>query len=374
MPAIFPWGLIMPSRFTALIINFGLIFVSAIVGVLLIEIGLWVFAPQKMRDEHEAYRTVPGTPYFELQPNYRKEIDDRVGRYTFATNHYGIRDREFDTANSHSHRVLFLGDSQTMGYGVDLEQAFVKQFERHLREATRQDWQALNLAIAGGSTFDELYAYRTKGLPLTHRYVILGFYIGNDVFDNIEFQTRPFNSDHPGRRTLEQRTRMFLASHSQLWNLLVDQLHFPVFYRLGIRHGPGPFLELLSAQEPQEIQYGWQLTFAVLKELQDLVASQHAQLILLLIPHKIQLRYDAFESAAALYGISTQDLETDRPQRILRRFAKNEQIQIIDLLDYLESDERLYYFASDIHLNANGHSAIGQVLAKAFLKWYERDF
>ena len=345
--------------------NLALMGIAMLIALVGAEIVVRVFAPQATLKQHGGYVAVPGTPYFLLQPNFRQEIRDRLSAYTFATNSYGIRDIPFDSAAPHSRRVLFLGDSFTEGFGVDLEDTFVKQFERRLRQTTGDDWQALNLAIAGGSTFDEVFAYRTKGVPLAHQYVVLCVYLGNDITDNLQFQTRSRDGQRPARGTIVQRTRGMLARHSQLWNLLAVRLHSPIFYRLGLRQGNEAFLPLVRSEESPSVREGLRLTYDAVRDLKALVEGQGARLLIVLIPHKVQVRRAMFDSALALYRVSTRDADIARPQTLLKRFAATEGIPVVDLLDHLDPTAE-HYFATDIHFDRNGHLVTAAILANQF--------
>lgn len=347
--------------------NLALAATATFIALLATEAAVRIAAPQATLKQHGGYVAVAGTPYFTLQPNFREHIRDRLSEYTFATNSYGIRDVAFDSAAPHPRRVLFLGDSFTEGFGVELEDTFVKQFEQRLRQMTGDGWQALNLAIAGGSTFDEVYAYRTKGMPLSHQYVVLCVYVGNDITDNMQFQTRQRAGERVRRGTVVQRMRGFFARRSQLWNLLATRVDAPVFYRLGLRPGSHAFLPLVRTHDSPTVREGLRLTYEALRELQALVTSRGARLLIVLIPHKIQLRRSLFDSTLALYRISPQEGDIARPQRLLRQFADSAGIPVVDLLDTLDPVGD-YYFATDIHFNRNGHAATGAILADAFAR------
>jgi hypothetical protein len=353
------------ERAKRFIANAVLVMAAVLVALVGAEVVVRVFAPQATLKQHGGYVAVPGTPYFTLQPNFREHIRDRLSTYTFATNSYGIRDVSFDSLAPHPHRVLFLGDSFTEGFGVELEDMFVKQFERRLRQATGEDWQALNLAIAGGSTFDEVYAYRTKGMPLPHQYVVLCMYVGNDIVDNLVFQSRHRDGQRATRGTVAQRVRVAMATHSQLWNLLVTRIHSPIFYRLGLRPGSQAFLPLVRTEDSPTVRDGWRLTFDALRELHALTVSRGAQLVIVLIPHKIQVRRSTFDSTLALYRIPPGKAERTRPQRFLKQFADSLGTPVVDLLDYLDPAGE-YYFATDIHFNRHGHAVTGAILANQF--------
>jgi lysophospholipase L1-like esterase len=293
-------------------------------------------------------------------------VHDRLHTYVFATNSYGIRDVEFDPRVSHPRRVLFLGDSVTEGVDVDLQDTFVKQFEQLIKKLTGKDWQALNLALAGGSTFDEVYAYQIKGVPLHHSYVVLGFYVGNDLSDNLHFQKRPVSDGQAtSLSTTRQKLVRFLAFHSQLWNLAATRLRFPLLYRWGILSIADTFLPYAKKDESPEVKLAWTLTFRALQNLEADVKEQHARLILLLIPHEIQLSQGAFDETLRLHGRNPADYERAEPQRILKGFANQNEIPTVDLLDWFNGDEH-YYLEDHIHFNEVGHAKTAEALGKAF--------
>lgn len=55
--------------------------------------------------------------------------------YTIHTNSLGLRDYPLDLDDATSYRVAVIGDSFTYGWGVDIEDVWVKQVERNLRDA-----------------------------------------------------------------------------------------------------------------------------------------------------------------------------------------------------------------------------------------------
>lgn len=339
---------------------------SLIFSLLFAELALRLFYPQPVRGERGGYSPVPGTRYYLLRPNFHQIVHDRIGTYVFSTNSYGIRNVEFDPSISHPRRVLFLGDSLTEGVGVDLESTFVKQFETQIKTLTGKDWQALNLALAGGSTFDEVYAYEVKGAPLSHKYVVLGFYVGNDFSDNLHFQERPVsNGLATSLYTTRQRIIRTLAFHSQLWSFAATRLRSPLLYRWGIRSYSDTFLAYAKKDESPQVKFAWDLTFKALQDLEADVKKQHARLILLVIPQEIQVRQDIFDKSLRLHGWNPADYDRARPQQILKAFADQNGIPSIDLLDWFNGDDH-YYLDDDTHFNKLGHTRAADALAEVF--------
>lgn len=88
------------------------------------------------------------------------------GHYdNIVTNRYGFRDldRELTTKKPGVYRVVFVGDSVTLGLGVDFRDTFVRGFERAVR---RDDpgIEALNLGVDGYNTRQIHELVRTRAL------------------------------------------------------------------------------------------------------------------------------------------------------------------------------------------------------------------
>jgi lysophospholipase L1-like esterase len=354
------------GRAASIRMKLAILAASLILSLLFAELALRLFYPQPVRGERGGYSPVSGTRYYLLRPNFHEIVHDRISTYAFSTNSYGIRDVEFDPSISHPRRVLFLGDSLTEGVGVDLESTFVKQFEAQIKTRTRKDWQALNLALAGGSTFDEVYAYEVKGAPLSHKYVVLGFYVGNDFSDNLHFQERPVsNGQATSLYTTRQKIIRALAFHSQLWSFAATRLRSPLFYRWGMLSYSDTFLAYAKKNESSQVQYAWDLTFMALQDLEDDVKNQHARLILLLIPQEIQVGQGVFDKTLRLHGWNPADYDRTRPQQILKAFADRNGIWTLDLLNWFNKDD-YYYLADHTHFNKLGHTRAAEALTEVF--------
>jgi lysophospholipase L1-like esterase len=106
----------------------------------------------------------------------------RPGRCTFANREFiteyainalGVRD---DEQSMDQPRVVALGDSVTMGWGVEQHEAFPSVFER------MTGWRTLNAGVSSYGTVRELrMLQRIDRRNLTH---VLIQYSGNDVVEN----------------------------------------------------------------------------------------------------------------------------------------------------------------------------------------------
>lgn len=103
----------------------------------------------------------------------------------FRINQAGMRaDREYPfEAPQGTKRIVFLGDSFTVGYEVDITDCFTSVVERELRSRGHHV-EALNAGVSGfGTAEEDLYLERDL-IRYAPSVVVLSFY-GNDLVDNV---------------------------------------------------------------------------------------------------------------------------------------------------------------------------------------------
>jgi lysophospholipase L1-like esterase len=94
-------------------------------------------------------RPVPGAMELVFPPNSKMEFETPQFHYTANINSFGYRDREFSSLKKDSFKIAVLGDSFTYGWGVELEQAWVKLLEKNLQQAGL-NVETINLGRPGG--------------------------------------------------------------------------------------------------------------------------------------------------------------------------------------------------------------------------------
>jgi HEAT repeat protein len=105
-------------------------------------------------------------------------------------NHDGVRDREHALPKpAGTRRVVFLGDSVTLGYGIEPRQAFPQVLQDRL--ASRgAPIEVFNISLGGWSTRQELIAYRRIARKYRPDEVLLGICL-NDIPEMENNLTRP---------------------------------------------------------------------------------------------------------------------------------------------------------------------------------------
>ena len=97
----------------------------------------------------------------------------------FRTNSQGLRDREFSYDRVPGKlRIVMLGDSLTVGWGVPLEDTFAKRIER-MYAAAGIDAEVINLGVGNYNTVQEVRAFLTTGYRYRPDVVVLNYFVND---------------------------------------------------------------------------------------------------------------------------------------------------------------------------------------------------
>ena len=132
-------------------------------------------------------------------------------RIELQTNSIGYRNREI--SRKRGDRILFLGDSITLGAYLPEEETFVRRVES-LAAAAGRKWETINAGVSGISLKNELAILQETGLALEPDIVVLGFYLN-------DFQESPGVYIHE-MPPLLRRSRLFYFLFRGLYVQLPD--------------------------------------------------------------------------------------------------------------------------------------------------------
>ncbi len=255
------------------------------------EVYLRAFAPQPMAPRYVmagefGIRTnMPEENYWHTTPEFKINI---------RTNRLGIRaDQKFsDVKPPGVKRIVVLGDSFGMGYGVNLEDSFTHllgiQMEAHLNQTV----EIINLSVSGFGTAEELLALKHRGLKYAPDYVLLVWH-ATDVKDNIRsglFTLKNGNLIRTDRDYLPGvKTREFLYQFS-VYRWLAGNSHFYNW----VREFAGVTLKkILVWMQPEATPLpsegingtrGYALSYALLEEIKKQSEGAGAELVVLEVP------------------------------------------------------------------------------------------
>ncbi len=137
-----------------------------------------------------------------------------------STNALGLRDRQLEPKEHDELRILFVGDSITFGWGVPVEETFVRRLESILARRLGHKVTTLNAGIGGYNTVQEHALFTSHFAEIQPDLVTL-LYVYNDIdasFDSVSQAT--VVDDTPPRllRALLEKSWLYRLGHFVFWD------------------------------------------------------------------------------------------------------------------------------------------------------------
>jgi len=386
-----------------------LILFSAFLGLAICEIGLRLLG---FKYSGSTWRNDPLLGW-SLRPGASAwEVDEGVA--WSKINSHGYRDRERAAPKPQGvYRVAVLGDSCTEARQVDRDKGFTSLVEEELNRrhcCGERQVEVLNFGIGGVGTGQELLLLRERVWKFNPDMIVLQFYAGNDVFNN----HRALNTSSPdkapyfllrnGKLELDEsfrQGRAFDPTYIKLKGVSADIMNssalLQLVYKLSRLYAQRQEMARLSgagqtvapsdtdAPPPEYQRYlsylppaipsmveAWQVTEALIVELNKETSSHHAPLLIMTIPaiHQIQPNPKIQEAYRAKYKIESLEYADDR----VERHARANGIPVLRLSKPLVEEARrtgtyMAGFANTPpnsgHLNERGHAVVARELVRA---------
>lgn len=250
----------------------------------------------------------------------------------FQTNSKGLRDREFSYERIPGKlRVLMLGDSLTVGWGVALKDTFSKRIER-LYAKSGIDAEVIDTGVGNWNTIQEVQYFLTKGYKFQPDAVVLNFFV-NDA--------EPVTQDRPPSALMRNcYACVFVVGRTDtVMRQFFGKVDWSEYY-LSL-YGDGTSKGWLDAKE-------------AIHRLADFCRMKGITLLIASLPelhdvrnYRLQRITDLVHKAADQYGVA-----------------------FVDLLPYLKDQQSstLWVTPPDPHPNALAHKLIAQGIFDALQK------
>lgn len=259
---------------------------------------------------------------------------DLQGNYygvDIQTNSIGFRDREFEVPKRAGRkRILFLGDSFTLGWGVPFNQVCAKQLENRLNK-DRNDFEVVNMGIGNYNSAMEVELFKLKGLKLNPDMVVLMYYI-NDTEPTPEISNITYQ----------------LCKHSYLLGYLDAKL-------TGLKMNIGSNDMLLDYYTSiyAEGSAGMKINKEAIRELIKICRDRNIKLLIVNIPDLRRLKEYPFAFATTY----------------IRGLAQESRVPFLDLLPVFEKHEgkSLWVSQEDPHMNGNANILAAEEIYRTIL-------
>jgi hypothetical protein len=304
--------------------------------------------PQRYREDPVFRKAeVPNSIYFEHNGE-RWSIH--------LNNERGFRD-VFDSGDQH---VIILGDSFTRGTSVNDHQAIP-----YLLDLWHPDIAFHSFAAGGYGTADAYRAYQAIAQDWDHRLVILNYFLGNDLRNNVAGEILlqgddPWEANHGNAvqlgevqmagapKRLLTRYHRLMRANSHVYNLAYTSARIMATGRKG------------DQLPPDQLARGAEITRGLLFSLGREAAKHDADLLIVIIP-----------SWNEILELGAED-DPDLQRRIIGQVAGElDNVFVLDLADRVRAlGARSVYGPVDKHFNPLG----AHMAAKATFEWMHRDW
>lgn len=277
--------------------HFGIFFLAGLWVFVAAEIFLRVFAPQIMlpryiqAGEFGIRVNMPNQRYTHRTPEYSIEI---------RTNSQGIRSNDdipYEKENDVK-RIVVLGDSFAMGYGVSLDDTFTEQLRVRLVQELGQKVQIVNLAVSGYGTAEDLIMLKNEGLRYQPDLVLVTWH-RTDLDDNLRSHLFTIKNNELTRLNkaylpaVKIREKLFsyslyrwLVENSHLYNWIRENAAIIVKRMLAVRKRNRSTSKTSSTLD--DASYKVTLALMLLNEIKKQSNNNNASFLLFDIPVKVE--------------------------------------------------------------------------------------
>jgi lysophospholipase L1-like esterase len=347
--------------------------------------------------------TFEGTyPPWSLEPGSTGRHIDQYGEFDteFRISSLGFRDEEMPRERPEgTFRILLLGDSMTVGWGVDVEETFSSKLELLLNETaggtsgegrlTR--YQTLNCGWASWYAPDGAYVFLKHRLEeLAGDLVVLNVFL-NDPTDLEPDWWRPPApslpdslveppSDDPAvgqRSPMAVRVRYFLDQHSHVYSTVrrrlmgvtrklsqgEDLINMEAVLR---NEYPANAVVLFTEEYPPFVQRRMELMELLLVGMRDLCAEKDVRFAVSVVPAGFQVLDSKRESyCIAPVIFDDQKYVAAKAQAEITSMCDRNDIPVLDLLPPFQDRASVdHYFVRDPHMTPKGHDLIAEEMAR----------
>lgn len=298
------------------------------------------------------------------RPGFTGQVRSPGYAVSLRINALGLRGPEAETVPSGTPHWLAVGDSFTMAVQVDEDKTFAAQLG-----AAAGAW-VWNGGVDGYSTWQALSRYQDLDQVLPLDAVVLTFFLGNDLQDNVRFshivqgaRNLPEGADIPRERT--PPLRALLLRHSRLY------AHWRVWQRrAALQDGADPDRErwrqelvLFSTEGRNELRRMLPQTREALRRLQQATRQRQDDLIVAVAPPAFVVDPDRAAATFAVVGLDPASMALDAPRQAVLQILDELNIPACDLTEPLRQATDPY-FVYDGHWTAEGHTVVAETMSR----------
>lgn len=355
-----------------LFVNFCVLLVSLALGFAFLEVLLRIAYPMTLHDlvydsKKHFYRFEPNKDYVMRSP----QLFVNEYLFTFKRNSRGFSDYEHEYKNPKEKiRIAGIGDSFTEGAVTSQNSTFLSLLEQNLNSKLEK-YEVINLGVGGTSIDNYYFTYKNEGVFYNPKYVILGFFAGNDItpnFELLEINNSKIVEKIPRKETSWfLKLRKYLSTHFVVYKfavLLLNNNKMASDLLIDLGFFVPTKIDIYSTSSRKMFLDGINSNLFMIDKINKLAQNNNSILIVLLIPSKEQVD-DAKYGEYLQRNISSPNGRFEA-QKLINSFCSEKNVLCVDLLPEFmaQNKNNTFYWQIDGHFNSKGHALASKILLK----------
>jgi len=399
----FVWKAPWPARrartaWKGVIANGLLLLLSSIAGLAMLEVAARVlYDDPNVRPPGDGLNEHHGEALFTLRPGhadrYRSyNLDGTSREFDVRISSQGLRERELGPKESGEFRILVIGDSFTMGWGVSYEETYPHVLEE-LLNAAHPDKRitVINGGVSGYGPWQERIFLNERGWNLEPDLVLLQLYPENDIANTLTKVGKrlpAYNTEWEERvsfwRYVDDWRVQFewrLLAYSRLYytlTVLTDRrIDFGNLFRKLRFFGPAPrermepsvprpfYLEVMLRDWYPELSEGWTLLREDVLQIRADCQARDVPFVVFSLP-TIQECIESYWTGSTAGASPGYEYERYKDVKISEAFFGEARLESIDVPGVLIGHENpSELFLMDGHFSPAGNRVVAERLAQS---------
>lgn len=346
--------------------------------ILIIEISFRLFFSNyaKCIDYIYSYNNYFKMDY--MKPNLNVRLATSEYNVNFRTNSIGLRGtKEILVKKSNETRIMILGDSFIQAPDVDIQNTMSRILEKMLNDnfsVLGIQYNVLNIARSGWTPTNER-EFLEKNLQFFSPDIVLLFvYVGNDFHETI-VQNNYFKTNSKSSSGLKIIVNRFLNG---IRNIMFSSIFFTFISTRSIYkwpmgrpnqpfydpHFPNGDANIFKKEYNNIINLTYQVIETEILNIKNICMSNDISFYLFIIPTKEQVDSLKLHETVEFLKVDMDQIDLNKPQRILTELAIQHNIKVFDLLEVLREagKKQSVYYEIDSHWNNFGHLVVAKAV------------
>lgn len=351
--------------------------VAIIISLLIAEFGIRIVSPQNLILIHDDIWIPDSTLGWKAKPNADMKVNWGEGKVTFRTDENGYRIFREDVIETAvvKKKILFIGDSFVQGLQVEQNETFVNLAAEKLSEIAGESYRAVNAGCSGWNVGQYYLQAKDALAKAEYDFGVVCLWVGDDIYEGIDTTFTPYDAKTIHRFGFPRKlnkTEITLKLLYPFNDLFETRSHLYVFLKNSFRNLLGKwgmtakfFPEVFKLSNEDSAM--WEDTAMTCMFIKDEFERHDTPVLFVLLPAEFQVHRERFEQYLEWFNISPDSVDLDMPHKLLNRYFVWDGLPVFDTLPSLKRrarQERLYGDI-DLHINREGHIAVGEIIGKA---------